>query len=562
MRLAWLHHVEYAFKSCGLSVEQYQDWSDEQVVNRLLQLLKEKPDEFISLAWALGECRALQAVEPLSLELNSSNDYRVRATAKALGKIGDASVVEMLRPLLSHREKRVRVETAGALTRLGQADGLETLRRLMKEREAWTESFVLRSFSEVDCAQILYECGDPSGMGLLVKYLDHPDMFGRLAALQALGEIKAPECAQAVRARLAKERDADLVRLCVCVLAELGDFSELQRIVDILTTGSDKNRYSAAEACGRLGLPAFLEPLRKRLSAEGNERVRQAIQRAIHRIEESPVVTEREAPALEAVKEPLELIAQLGKKLLRNPWDEKAWNRKAEEEIYYFTAQLKKGGDRGEALCRLGFACLFKGRRPEAEEYFQQALAENADDPIALFGLARCEMHRARYNEDVKAKLLRAEAAVTKPIFDLYDWPGNDLYLWIGRCYFEMHEPTKAIEYLEKAIEVNNDVITGHTFLGRAFLAVGQLDQALQALQRETEFNPRDYEPHLYLAAVYQVLGQHRQTQQHLEQADKLRVHPVRLTPRVQAEIRAQVMRAQAMQRTVSKKKRWRFWKM
>jgi len=575
-RLALLSKVKAALQLCGIQSEEYKDWTDEQVVNKLLQLLQESMpepdmgDAFPILAKALGECRASQAVGLLIKGLDSSRKYRVADAAKALGKIGDKSVIEKLKPLLHHKERLVQVAAAESLARLGQSEGLKALREIMEEREPWAKESDLvtsPSYLEVECARILYQFGDSSGVKLLIEYLDHPDYWGVFNALQALMEVKAPECADAVKKHLPKYSLPLHILPCVSILAESGDYSGLPHLLEILTISAKEDRLKAANICGWLGLRELLEPLHSRLSAEGDEEVRLAIKRAIERIEESPTVAVSKVPELAVLKAPPELIIQLGEELLRNPGDLGILKKKAEVEIHYFTGQLEKGDDRQEALNRLGFAHLFKGGTDhimEAGKSFQKALAEKPDDHVALFGLARMSLSLGSPwekgpSETLKA-LLKAEEIATKPLVDLYGWPGNDLYLWLGRCYFEMSDFPKAIEHLEKAIRLNNDVIMGHTLLGRALLADSQLDSAIQALQQAIKLHPQDDDPHLYLAAIYQVLGQHQQAQQHLEQADRIRVYPRRLTSQAQVEIQAQVMRAQSKQRLSPKKKWWKPW--
>ena len=473
-RLVFLRSVRNAFEANDIPFEECKDWSDEEVVSKLLQLLREKPktrppseggvrlpewlakhltdeeeekketvelinwrNHFVPLADALGDCRASKAVEPISKGLGSPDEYVVEAAARALGKIGDASFVDGIKPFLSHGEKRVRFAAAEGLARLGLKEGFDALRRFMREEEEWREErFQVRDFLEIKCAKALYELGDTDGVEFLVKYLDHPSSLAVSLALTALEEIKAPECKQAVKEHISKESIKDNVLTCVRILADLGELSELRWVMKVLVEGKPSERRSAAKTCYQLGFTVFLKPLRKRLEVEGNKEVRETIERAIRRIDEDSVVVE--GPPLD-VEEPLELITRFGKRILQNPNDETAWERKAEEEVYYFTAQLERGGDRLEVLRRLGFAYLFgpfgPGRISKAEDCFKQVLAEKPDDPVALFGLARTQIGwRGGCTEERKSMLLRAKAGCERPFVNLYDWAGNDLEFWLSRC--------------------------------------------------------------------------------------------------------------------------------
>ena len=428
--------------------DEYRNWSDEEVVNKLLHLLEKvsdmRRDHFATLADALGDCRASEAVEPISKGLGSSDEDVVGAAARALGKIEGASFVDRIKPLLSHEKKRVRVAAAEGLARLGLREGLDALGRFMKEEEEWRdEPLLVRDFLEIKCAKVLYELGDKDGVELLIRYLDHPSWWARFKVFDALEDIRAPECKQAVKEHVSKEREKEIVLKCVRILADLGDLSQLQHIMKVLVEGNPSQRRLAAETCYQLGFTLFSEPLSKRLGIEGNKEVREAIEWAIRRIDEKPVVVEG-APLY--VEESSELITRLRQRILQNPNDRVAWDRKAEEEVYYFTAQLDKA-DRLEALRRLGFAYsfgtygLFKSidrsinKISKAEDCFKQVLAAKPDDPVALFGLARLRIFwRGGCNEERKSMLLRAKASCQKPLVNLYDWPGNDLEYWLKQC--------------------------------------------------------------------------------------------------------------------------------
>lgn len=477
--LVFLESVKRVLESNNISHEEYVAWSDEQVVDKLIQLLIEEPKSkrdvddgaarlpdwlakyvteeaeepeevshlpkwltqhrsgLIPLIRALGECESPKAFEPLSQALDSSDKYVVAATAEALGKIDDPSVIDKLKVFLRHAEKRVRVEAAIGLARQHQLEGMEMLRRVMEEREEWrAEQLVIRDFFEVKCAKILYELGDKSGVKLLIEYLGHPSSLAEELALSALEELKAPECREAVKEYVSKEKSMRNILTSVRILAKLGDLSEVHRVTEILVEGDSSERKSAAETCRELGLTLFLQPLRKRLEIEGDEKVQKAIEQAIGHIEKAPL--DVKGPRLELI-EPVELINRLGQKLLKVPNDDADLKRKAEEEVYYYTVQLEKGEDKLKALRRLGFAYLFSPfgatRISKAEECFKQVLAEKPDDPVALFGLARTQiMWRGGCNEERKSMLLRAKKGGQHPFTNLYNWPYNTLDFWLRKC--------------------------------------------------------------------------------------------------------------------------------
>jgi HEAT repeat protein len=477
--LVSLESVKSVLESNSIFHEKYAAWSDEKVVDKLIQLLIEEPkkkrdppkgtnvmpewlakhvteemkkenrlqtirDWLFPTIKALGECKSPKAVKPLRQILTSSDEYVdkyiVAAVTEALGKIGGPSAIDKLKLLLRHDEKSVRVRAAIGLARLNQPEGMETLRRVMDEREEWREEgFVVRHFFEIECAKTLYELGDKSGVKLLIEYLGHPAFMAEALTVSALDELEAPECRQAVKEYVSKRaRSSRNMLTSAHILAKLDDLSEVHRVTEILVEGDSSERQYAAEICLQLGFTLFLEPLRKRREIEGDEKVQKTIEQAIHRIDTDPVGVK--GPPLEVI-EPVELIDRLGQKLLKNPNDKAALERKAEAEVYYYTIQLKKGEDKLEALRRLGFAYLFAAhafgalRTSKAEECFEQVLAEKPDDPVALFGLARTQiMWSGGCNDERKSMLLRAKKGWKQPFTNLYNWPYNTLEFWLSKC--------------------------------------------------------------------------------------------------------------------------------
>ena len=102
---------------------------DERAVDYLLQATKDT-DWWVSerAVDALGEIGAKKAA-PRLLEMMQASVKAAPAAIRALGKLGDTAIIEVLVPQLNRPEKDIRVETLGALARLADEEKADAVRR-------------------------------------------------------------------------------------------------------------------------------------------------------------------------------------------------------------------------------------------------------------------------------------------------------------------------------------------------------------------------------------------------------------------------------------------------
>jgi hypothetical protein len=131
-------------------------------------------------AWAAMGCAAMdvRAAVPQLVELLDHPQWIVRDEAvKALGRLGDDSVVPALRPLLGDEADWLRQRAADALARIGGDAALEAL---------W-EEFELRRFPRIGYLASTLATFTPEVVPRLLAAADSPDPNQRYWAAVALG---------------------------------------------------------------------------------------------------------------------------------------------------------------------------------------------------------------------------------------------------------------------------------------------------------------------------------------------------------------------------------------
>jgi eukaryotic-like serine/threonine-protein kinase len=111
------------------AIEILNQTKDERAIDFLLQATRDS-DWWVSerAVDALGEMGAKKAV-PRLVEILRSNAKSAPSAIRALGKLGDTAIIEMLLPQLARPEKDIKVETLAALARLADEKRLEDVRR-------------------------------------------------------------------------------------------------------------------------------------------------------------------------------------------------------------------------------------------------------------------------------------------------------------------------------------------------------------------------------------------------------------------------------------------------
>ena len=150
-------------------------------------------------AWAAMGCAAMdvRAAVPQLVALLDHPQWIIRDEAvKALGRLGDASVVPALRPLLGDDADWLRQRTADALARIGGDEALEAL---------WYE-FEHRRFPRIGYLASTLALFTPEVVPRLLAAADSPDPDQRYWAAVALGSTGDDKAVPALERLMANDR--------------------------------------------------------------------------------------------------------------------------------------------------------------------------------------------------------------------------------------------------------------------------------------------------------------------------------------------------------------------
>lgn len=204
------------------------------------------------------------------------------SSAISLGRIGAKKAIPALIQRLQDPVAYVRWGAIDALGRLKGAQALDPLIACLNDLDVWNRSHaaeVLGWFNDPKPAPYLLLALQDSDTNVrayaadslgklkyvpaverLIACLDDPDEHVRWCAAMALGHIRDQRALEPLRKAFLKETDEGVSSWCVWALAQLGDETTFQPLIDYLKS-RPKKRWRMAEALGDLGNPAAVEPL-------------------------------------------------------------------------------------------------------------------------------------------------------------------------------------------------------------------------------------------------------------------------------------------------------------
>jgi HEAT repeat protein len=283
----------------------------------------ETEDEVIALTEALiavaqpragdDERVTVQAIELLRSHLEGAVETARLAIAKVLGCIGRREDTQLVTFLLKDPSALVRRAAVDALARLEPGTAAEPLRLALADEAATVRiaAAVALGYSESDAVfedlRRLAEDDDPRVRAAAVRALGH--RFGRsedeamrgataltleqaladealiaLAAVEALNEIGG-EAAAGRAVALVERSEPELVREAVICIGRHGDAEALDTLVPLVSHADWSVRAEAIQALADRGMVRAVPPILRRLETEQDEFVRDAILRALKRLE-------------------------------------------------------------------------------------------------------------------------------------------------------------------------------------------------------------------------------------------------------------------------------------
>jgi len=167
---------------------------------------------------------------------------------------------------------------------------------------------------------------------------------------------------------------------------------------------------------------------------------------------------------------------------------------KAAEALGRYLAAMP---DAWQARQMLGLSLVELGRDAEAAPLLEAALKSNPQDVSLLFGLGLAYLRLKR--PDVKAMIDSLAATPNGEPF---------AHLLKGQNYLADSDFQHAVEALEAAAKLSEDLPRLHFSLGVAYLRTGRNQEAMLAFERELRRLPRDYWTLYYLAFLHDAEGQ------------------------------------------------------
>ncbi|MCH8120913.1 MAG: DUF5107 domain-containing protein [Planctomycetes bacterium] len=130
--------------------------------------------------------------------------------------------------------------------------------------------------------------------------------------------------------------------------------------------------------------------------------------------------------------------------------------------------------------------------RKKAREYYEKALAEDAQYSPALRALAVLDIEAGLYEKAIQ----RLKTALSRDGTDGLSW------FFSGLSHLRLGNRNEAIECAYKAVRCLGTASLGHDLAGRAYMQLGDYLQAVKAFEKAVQLNPNDTKAknHLLLA--------------------------------------------------------------
>jgi HEAT repeat protein len=253
-----------------------------RVLAQLAERMKGAPEPFrVVAARAMGEIGGPADAPRIGFLLSDPSERVRRAAAEALGRIAHGTSPEPLRLALADEAPAVRIGAASALAACGDPRALEDLSRLACDEDDRVRAAALRAVGAW-----VADFGRDSADAPLELLSDAFAEGGSvaMAALEALCTIGS-ESATRVAARMLDSAEPELVLGAVECVGRHGGDADLERLVPLACHGDWSVRSRAVEMFAERGYERAVPALLRRLEEERDEFVRDAILRALERLE-------------------------------------------------------------------------------------------------------------------------------------------------------------------------------------------------------------------------------------------------------------------------------------
>ncbi len=158
--------------------------------------------------------------------------------------------------------------------------------------------------------------------------------------------------------------------------------------------------------------------------------------------------------------------------------------------------------------------------RKKAREYYENALAEDAQYSPALRALAVLDIEAGLYEKAVQ----RLTTALSRDATDGLSW------FYLGVSHLRLADKNKAIRCAYKAVRCLGTVSLGYDLAGRAYMQLGDYLQAVEAFEKAVQLNPNDTKAKNHLLLALYALGNTKLAYRNAK--ERIARNPTDLVPR------------------------------
>jgi HEAT repeat protein len=174
--------------------------------------------------------------------------------------------VDAITPLISggsSMESRANAARAAGILRAQPA--ISELQKALQSRD---ETIILEAVRSIE------KIGDLNAGSSLIPMLRDPNSKIRMAAAEAVGQLRVKESVEDLNTMVRGDRDKDVQRAALTAMAKIPDNGQDKVFLLYLRDKDDKLRAAAAEGLGRSGNPSDLKTVQEAFAIEKNESVR------------------------------------------------------------------------------------------------------------------------------------------------------------------------------------------------------------------------------------------------------------------------------------------------
>ena len=234
----------------------------------------------LAIATVLGRIGRPQDVQLVTFLLKDESDRVRRAAVEALARLEPGEAPEPVRLALADESPLVRVAAANALGASSSPRAQDDLARLAEDRDPWVRAAALRALGAH-----AKRVGGPDEVVLaLLERASTDEGPVAMAAVEALRTIGGAASVRVVRPLLSR-RETELVQAAVGCVAQHGTAQDLEALLPLLSHDHWSVRTEVIQGLAERGMVKAVPSILRRLETEQDDFVRDAILRALGRLE-------------------------------------------------------------------------------------------------------------------------------------------------------------------------------------------------------------------------------------------------------------------------------------